>query len=166
MNIVTRKQLIALITTTELITISWGYIRKCIGWFVIPILNVLLREYYLQYTNFLNLSNKELEVVSAVIPVHTSDKQEEIKSLSVLTRLLCSVVPRCSSNWGREGVLVGIVRMILWTSRWVKKVGENCLNWDFGGDCAGGCMVPASLPFCTEFNLLCIEEWVAFEHVV
>ena len=135
MNIVTRKQLIALITTTELITISWGYIRKCIGWFVIPILNVLLREYYLQYTNFLNLSNKELEVVSAVIPVHTSDKQEEIKSLSVLTRLLCSVVSRCSSNWlngwGRGNILQEIVGMPVSKNRelknlWVLEGGREC----------------------------------------
>ena len=135
MNIVTRKQLIALITTTELITISWGYIRKCIGWFVIPILNVLLREYYLQYTNFLNLSNKELEVGSAVIPVHTSDKQEEIKSLSVLTRLLCSVVPRCSSNWlngwGRGNILQEIVGMPVSKNRelknlWVLEEGREC----------------------------------------
>ena len=140
MNIVTRKQLIALITTTELITIGWGYMRKCIGWFVIPILNVLLREYYLQYTNFLNLSNKELEIVNAVIPVHTSDNQEEIKSLSVLTRLLCSVVSRCSSNWlngwGRENILQEIVGMPVSKNRELKNlwvldegsVGGNCKN--------------------------------------
>ena len=140
MNIVTRKQLIALITTTELIAIGWGYMRKCIGWFVIPILNVLLREYYLQYTNFLNLSNKELEVISAVIPVHTSDKQEEIKSLSVLTRLLCSVVSLCSSNWlngwGRGNILQEIVGMPVSKNRelknlWVLEggsVGGNCKN--------------------------------------
>ena len=140
MNIVTRKQLIALITTTELIAIGWGYMRKCIGWFVIPILNVLLREYYLQYTNFLNLSNKELEIVNAVIPVHTSDNQEEIKSLSVLTRLLCSVVCRCSSNWlngwGRENILQEIVGMPVSKNRelknlWVLEggsVGGNCKN--------------------------------------
>ena len=140
MNIVTRKQLIALITTTELITIGWGYMRKCIGWFVIPILNVLLREYYLQYTNFLNLSNKELEIVNAFIPVHTSDNQEEIKSLSVLTRLLCSVVSRCSSNWlngwGRENILQEIVGMPVSKNRelknlWVLEggsVGGNCKN--------------------------------------
>ena len=140
MNIVTRKQLIALITTTELITIGWGYMRKCIGWFVIPILNVLLREYYLQYTNFLNLSNKELEIVNAVIPVHTSDNQEEIKSLSVLTRLLCSVVSRCSSNWlngwGRENILQEIVWMPVSKNRELKNlwvldegsVGGNCKN--------------------------------------
>ena len=140
MNIVTRKQLIALITTTELIAIGWGYMRKCIGWFVIPILNVLLREYYLQYTNFLNLSNKELEIVNAVIPVHTSDNQEEIKSLSVLTRLLCSVVCRCRSNWlngwGRENILQEIVGMPVSKNRelknlWVLEggsVGGNCKN--------------------------------------
>ena len=140
MNIVTRKQLIALITTTELITIGWGYMRKCIGWFFIPILNVLLREYYLQYTNFLNLSNKELEIVNAFIPVHTSDNQEEIKSLSVLTRLLCSVVSRCSSNWlngwGRENILQEIVGMPVSKNRELKNlwvldegsVGGNCKN--------------------------------------
>ena len=67
--------------------------RKWIGWFVILVLNIFLREYYLQYTNFLNLSDKETITVSTVISVHTLEKQEEIKTVSVLTRLPCSLLP-------------------------------------------------------------------------
>ena len=67
--------------------------RKWIGWFVILVLNIFLREYYLQYTNFLSLSDKETITVSTVISVHTLEKQEEIKTVSVLTRLPCSLLP-------------------------------------------------------------------------
>ena len=66
--------------------------RRWIGWFVILILSIFLREYYLQYTNFLSLRDKESAVVSTVISVHTSEKQEEIKTVSVLSRLSCSLV--------------------------------------------------------------------------
>ena len=82
-----------------------------IGCFVILILSIFLREYYLQYTNLLSLSNKKSAIVSTVISVisvstvisvisvstvisvHTSEKQEEIKTVSVLTRLPHSLVP-------------------------------------------------------------------------
>ena len=67
--------------------------RKWIGWFVILVLNIFLREYYLQYTNFLSLSDKETITVSTVISVHTLEKQEEIKTVSVLTRLPCALLP-------------------------------------------------------------------------
>ena len=67
--------------------------RKWIGWFVILVLNIFLREYYLQYTNFLSLSDKETITVSTVISVHTLEKQEEIKTVSVLTRLPCALFP-------------------------------------------------------------------------
>ena len=67
--------------------------RKWIGWFVILDLNIFLREYYLQYTNFLSLSDKETITVSTVISVHTLEKQEEIKTVSVLTRLPCALLP-------------------------------------------------------------------------
>ena len=66
--------------------------RRWIGWFVILILSIFLREYYLQYTNFLRLSDKESITVTTVISVHTSEKQEEIKTVSVLSRLSCSLV--------------------------------------------------------------------------
>ena len=66
--------------------------RRWIGWFVILILSIFLREYYLQYTNFLRLSDKESITITTVISVHTSEKQEEIKTVSVLSRLSCSLV--------------------------------------------------------------------------
>ena len=66
--------------------------RRWIGWFVILILSIFLRDYYLQYTNFLRLSDKESITVTTVISVHTSEKQEEIKTVSVLSRLSCSLV--------------------------------------------------------------------------
>ena len=46
------------------------------------IASIFIRGYYLQYANILSLSNKESVVVSAVIPVHASGKQGEIKSVS------------------------------------------------------------------------------------
>ena len=40
----------------------------------------------------LRLGDKKSVTVSAVIPVHTSVKQEEIKTVSLLTKLSCSLV--------------------------------------------------------------------------
>ena len=66
--------------------------REWIGWFAILILCIFPREYYLQQTNFLSLSNNESVTVSAVIHVHTSDNQEEIKTVSVLTKIVSAMV--------------------------------------------------------------------------
>ena len=52
-----------------------------------PIASIFIRDYYLQYTNFLSLSDKETAVVSPVIIVHTLRKKGETKAVSVLTRL-------------------------------------------------------------------------------
>ena len=54
--------------------------------FIMSIGSILIRDYYLQYTNFLNLSNKESAIVSPVITAHTLRKNEEIKTVSTLTR--------------------------------------------------------------------------------
>ena len=43
--------------------------------------------------HFLSLSDRESAIVSTVISVHTSEKQEEIKTVSFLTRLPHSLVP-------------------------------------------------------------------------
>ena len=51
------------------------------------------RDYYLQYTNFIRLCNKKSVIVSPVIVVYTLRKRREIKRLSFLTRLPCSLVP-------------------------------------------------------------------------
>ena len=51
------------------------------------------------YTDFLSLSDKESVIVSAVIPVYTLRKKTEIKVVSVLAKLPCSLVPRRSLNW-------------------------------------------------------------------
>ena len=65
-----------------------------IEWFVIPIASInFIRDYYLQYTNFLSLSNKESATVSPVITVHTLRKNGGIKTVSVLTRRPSSLVP-------------------------------------------------------------------------
>ena len=48
---------------------------------------------YLQYTNFLNLRDKELVIASPVITAHTLRKKREIKTVSFLTRLSSSLVP-------------------------------------------------------------------------
>ena len=119
----------------------------------------------LLYINFLSLIDKESVLwVSPAITVHTLRKKGEIKTVSVLTRLPSSQVTWCILNWlngwdrenifgvdcwngcthklQRKGVLMGIVRMILWKSkrgigRWkLTKVEERI----FGGDCRGGCV--------------------------
>ena len=76
--------------------IGWGYERRWIEWFVIPIASIFVGDYYLQYTNFLSLSNKESVIVSPVIIVHTLGKNGEIKIVSVLARRPSSLVP-CSN---------------------------------------------------------------------
>ena len=40
--------------------------REWIGWFSILIASIFIRDYYLQYTNFLGLSDKESVIVSSV----------------------------------------------------------------------------------------------------
>ena len=59
----------------EVMTIGCGYERRWIGWFAIPIASIFIRDYYLQYTNFLRLSDKESVIVSPVITVHTLKKK-------------------------------------------------------------------------------------------
>lgn len=54
--------------------------------------------YGLQYTNFLNLSDKKSVIVSTAIPIHVSGEQEKIKAGPVLTRLPHSSGPRSSIN--------------------------------------------------------------------
>ena len=66
--------------------------RSWIGWFAIPVSNSFIRDCYLQYTNFLSLSDKELVIVSPVINVHTLRKKGEIKTMGFLTRLHSSLV--------------------------------------------------------------------------
>ena len=67
--------------------------------------NIFIRDYYLQYTNFMSLSDKESMIVNPVITAHTSRKKEEIK---ILTRLHSSFVLWRSLNWikgwGRENI--------------------------------------------------------------
>ena len=73
----------------EVITTGWEYIKTWIGWFAFLITNFFLREFYLQYTNFLSLTDKESVIVSAVIPAHNTEKQEEIKTVSFFTTIPC-----------------------------------------------------------------------------
>ena len=74
--------------------------RRWIGWFAILIISIFLREYYLQYTNFLRLSDNKSVIVSAGIPAHTSVKQEEIKTVSLVTGTL--IQPELT-KWLRKG---------------------------------------------------------------
>ena len=73
--------------------IGWVYERRLIEWFVILIASIFIGGYYMQYTNFLRLSNKESVIVSPLITVHTLRKNVEIKTVSVLTRRPSSLVP-------------------------------------------------------------------------
>ena len=54
-----------------------GYGRGWSGCFTILITNIFVRRYYLQYTSFLCLSNKESGIVSAVFYIHASGKQRD-----------------------------------------------------------------------------------------
>ena len=70
------------------------YERRRIRWFAILIASIFIRDYVLQYTNFLSLSDKASMIVSPVspvIPVDTLRKKGEIKTVSVHTRLPSSL---------------------------------------------------------------------------
>ena len=54
--------------------------------------SIFIRDYYLQYTNFLSMSNKVSVIVSSIISVHTLTKKKEIQTVSVVTRLSSSLV--------------------------------------------------------------------------
>ena len=78
------------------------YGRRWIGWFFILTVCIFMRDYYLQYSNFLSLRDKEAVVVSPVIPVYTLRKKTEIKTVAALKRLPGSLVPWRSLNWLNE----------------------------------------------------------------
>ena len=71
----------------EVMVIDRGHGKEWSGWFPLLIKASILRDCNLQHTNFLILSNKDLVIESTVVPVHVLGKQEEIKAVSVLTRL-------------------------------------------------------------------------------
>ena len=50
----------------------------------------ILKDCYLQNTNFLSLSNKESITLGAIVTVHVSGKQRKMKAVPVLIRLLHS----------------------------------------------------------------------------
>ena len=70
----------------DVMAIDWGYERSQTEWFVIPIASIFIRDYYLQYTNFMSLSDKESVIVSPVITAHTLRKNGEFKTASVFIR--------------------------------------------------------------------------------
>ena len=80
----------------EVMTIVCEYGRRWIGWFVTHQV-VLLDD--LLYTKFLSLSDKKSVIVRPVTTFHTLREKGEIKTVSVLTRLPSSLVPRRSLNW-------------------------------------------------------------------
>ena len=58
-----------------------GVWETVVGWFSILIANVFIRDNYLQYTNFLTLSDKGSVIVSPVTYVYTLRKKTECQSL-------------------------------------------------------------------------------------
>ena len=64
----------------------------------ILILSIFFRKYYLQYTNFLRMNDKESVNVSSAIPVYALEKQEQIKTVSI-SSLPFSLVSWFSLNW-------------------------------------------------------------------
>ena len=74
-------------------TVGRGHEKRWIGWFPIPMASIFIKDYFLQYTNFLSLSNKESVIVSPIITVHTLRKKGEIQTVSVVTRPSSCLVP-------------------------------------------------------------------------
>ena len=116
----------------EVIKIVWGYERRWIGSFAIPIACIFIRCYYMQYTNFRSLGDKKSVVVSPSITVHTLIKKGEIKTVSVLTRLPGSLIPSRSLNW-----LNGLARENIFdVDCWNREV-KSC--WDIEEGSFNGC---------------------------
>ena len=64
-----------------------------------PNASIIIRDFHLQCTNFLSLSDKESKIMSTVIPFHNPGKYEEITAMSFLTRLPCTFDSWRSLNW-------------------------------------------------------------------
>ena len=97
----------------EVMLIGRGYGKEWSRWFAIPITSTFLRDYYLQYTNFLSLINKELVIVSVAISCPYFVEQEEIKAAPVLARLHCSV-----SHWHSLSWLTGWSKWMKFRKEW------------------------------------------------
>ena len=97
----------------EVMMMGRGHGRGWSGWFTILITSIFLRGCYLQYTNFLSLSDKESVMVSAIIPVHVSGKQGEVKaapelkrhsrSLNLRAALIARMAEICGGFFGENG---------------------------------------------------------------
>ena len=61
--------------------------------FTIPTASILIRDYYLQYTNFLSLSDKGSMIVNPVTTVHTLRRKGEIKKVLFITKVPSSLIP-------------------------------------------------------------------------
>ena len=83
--------------------------------------NILIRDYYLQRTNFMSPGDRESVVVS---PVHTLRKKGKIKSASIHQRLPRFLVLSCNLNWledwGMENISGVVVEMVVGKNREMK----------------------------------------------
>ena len=61
--------------------------------FTIPTASIFIRDYYLQYTNFLSLSDKGSMIVNPVTTVHTLRRKGEVKTVPVITKVPSSLIP-------------------------------------------------------------------------
>ena len=61
--------------------IRLGYGRGWVGGFVIQIITIFLRGYYLSYTNFLILNDKGSLTGTTVVPVHASGSRKVVAKL-------------------------------------------------------------------------------------
>ena len=68
-------------------------------WFAIPIASIFIGDYYLQYTNFLSLSNKKSVKANPDTIVHTLRKKREIET----PQLLCALTQSELAKWMRQG---------------------------------------------------------------
>ena len=96
----------------------WRWVEgmREVVWFAIRIANISTRDYYLQYTNFRSLRDKESVIVSPTINVHTLRKKGEIKTVPFCTRLHSSFVAWRSLNWLDGWGTTNIFRRDCWDS--------------------------------------------------
>ena len=122
----------------EVMTVGRSYGRRWIEWFSVLIASIFIRDYYLQYTNFLSLSDKESVILSPVYSDFTLTKKREVKTASVLIRLRCWLVSAYSLNlldgWSRESTLIYIVAMAS-SKNWEVKNCWGIEEQSVSGDC-------------------------------
>ena len=97
--------------------------------FTIPTASILIRDCYLQYTNFLSLSDKGSMIVSPVTTAHTLRRKGEIKTVPVITKVPSFQIPWRSLNWLNRWGGESIFGVDCWDGSTRKWEGEKLLRY-------------------------------------